>query len=160
MGKCIKTEMYQKAVNNLGKEKYSRYMLAHEDVLMIYVLFYTIKSFKFIGKYGIFHIKRGISSWIKSLYIPHYITVMELYFLDVVLDFPKNSIESKILSVSIMNLIMRKGDLEGMLNYKEYYKNLFYSCLERIFNSTLVSNDLKNILRDRGKKLSFLNYTF
>ena len=95
-GKCIKTEKYQKAINNLGKEKYSRFMLAHEDVIMIYILFNTIESYKFVGKYGIFQIKRGGSSWDKVFFIKFYMTIKELFFLDIVIDFPKNSIESKI----------------------------------------------------------------
>ena len=65
-GKCIKREIYQKAINNLGEEKYSRFILAHEDIVMVYILFYTIESFKFVGKYGIFHIKRFGTSWDKS----------------------------------------------------------------------------------------------
>ena len=152
--------MYQKAINNLGEEKYSRFMLAHEDIIMIYILFYTIKSFKFVGKYGMFHIKRGGTSWIKSVYMKFYMIIKELFFLDVVIDFPKNCIESQALSVSIMNNIMESGSLKGMIKYKKYYKNLFYSCLDRIFNSTLISNDLKIKLRKRGKKLSFLKYNF
>ena len=158
-GKCIKKEMYQKAINNLGEEKYSRFMLAHEDVLMIYILFNTIESYKYVGKYGIFHIKSFGTSWIKSLNI-FYRIKKELFFLDAVIDFPKNCIESKILSVSIMNKIMKYANLEQILNVKEHYKKLFYSCLDRIFNSTLISNDLKIELRKRGKKLSSLNYNF
>ena len=59
-----------------------------------------------------------------------------------------------------MNIIMGYRSLQGMLNYKEYYKNLFYSCLDRIFNSTLISNDIKIELRKRGKQLLFLNDYF
>ena len=159
-GKCIKREMYQKAINNLGEEKYSRFMLAHEDVIMIYILFYTIESFKFVGKYGIFHIKRFGASYNKSFHINFYMIIKELFLLDVAIDFPKNSIESQRLSVSIMNKMMKSRSLQGMLNYKEYYKKLFYSCLDRIFNSTLISNNLKIELRKKGKNLLFLNYNF
>ena len=156
--KCIKTEMYQKAINNLGKEKYSRFMLAHEDVVMMYILFYTIESFKFVGKYGIFHIKRAGSAWEKSANV--YMDLKELLFLDVVIDFPKNSIEGQKLSVYIMINIMNSKGLEKMLNDKEYNKNLFYSCLDRIFKSALITNEQKNEIRKKGKALKFLNYNF
>ena len=86
--------------------------------------------------------------------------IKELFLLDVVIDFPKNSIENQRLSVSIMNSIMESRSLQGMLNYNESYKNLFYSCLDRILNSILISNDLKIELRKRGKNLLFLNYNF
>ena len=88
-GKCIKTEKYQKTINNLGEEKYSRFMLAHEDLLVIHILFYTIESYKFVGKYRIFHIKRWGSSYDKSCSLNHYMTIKELIFLDAVIDFPK-----------------------------------------------------------------------
>ena len=156
--KCIKADMYQKAINNLGKEKYSRFMLAHEDIVMTYILFYTIESFKFVGKYGIFHIKREASAWEKSDNI--YMDLKELLFLDVVIDFPKNCIESQRLSVSIMINIMNIQGLEKMLNDKEYNKNLFYSCLDRIFNSTLISNEQKNQIRNKVENLKFLHYNF
>ena len=156
--KCIKTEMYQKAINNLGKEKYSRFMLAHEDVVMMYILFYTIESFKFVGKYGIFHIKRGGSAWEKSGNV--YMDLKELLFLDVVIDFPKNSKEGQKLAVYIMINILNSKGLEKMLNDKEYNKKLFYYCLDRIFNSTLITNEQKNEIRNKEKTLQFLNYTF
>ena len=158
--KCIKTEKYQKAINNLGEERYSRFMLAHEDIIMIYLLFNTIESYKFVGKYGILHTNRWGSSWKKSIFMRFYWTKKELFFFDAVIDFPKNINESKNLSVTLMNMIMGAGDLENLLNHREYYKNLFYSCLDRIFNSTLISNEQKIKLRNRGKNLTFLNYSF
>ena len=48
--KCIKTNTYQKAINKLGKEKYSRYMLIFEDLVAMIILFNTANSYKFIGK--------------------------------------------------------------------------------------------------------------
>ena len=158
--KCIKTEKYQKATNYLGEERYSRFMLAHEDIIMIYLLFNTIESYKFVGKYGILHTNRWGSSWKKSIFMRFYWTKKELFFLDAVIDYPKNINESKNLSVTLMNMIMGAGDLENLLNHREYYKNLFYSCLDRIFNSTLISNEQKIKLRNKGKNLTFLNYSF
>jgi len=159
-GKCIKAEKYQKAINNLGEKKYSRFMLAHEDIIIIYILFNTIESFKYVGKYGIFHIKRRGSSWKKSNHNSFYMKRKELFFLDVVIDFPKNSNESKRLSISIMNNIMSLRNLEKLFKYKKYYKELFYSCLDRMFNSTFIPNEQKIKLRNKGKKLTFLNYSF
>ena len=68
-------------------------MLAHEDIVMMYIFFYTNESFKFVGKYGIFHIKRAGSAWEKSANV--YIELKELLFLYVVIDFPKNLLKAK-----------------------------------------------------------------
>ena len=64
-GKCIRTKIYKKTLNKLGEEKYSRYMIAHEDVLMVYALFNTAESYKYVGKYGIFRISRYSSSFLE-----------------------------------------------------------------------------------------------
>ena len=56
--KCIKTIIYRNALNYLGEKKYSRFMLAHEDLLIIFILFNIAKSFKFVGKFGICHFSR------------------------------------------------------------------------------------------------------
>ena len=54
--KCIRTKIYKKTIYKLGKEKYSRHMKRYEDIVMTYALFNTARSYKFVGKYGIFHI--------------------------------------------------------------------------------------------------------
>ena len=62
MGKCLRTEIYKKAINKLGKEKYSRFVLRYEDIMMAYALFNTARSYKFVGKYGVFYIYRNSSA--------------------------------------------------------------------------------------------------
>ena len=64
--KCISTKLYQKALNKLGEERYSRFMLAGEDVLVVFVMFNIAESFKFIGKYGIYHISHRRSAYRKT----------------------------------------------------------------------------------------------
>ena len=88
-GKCIKTKIYQKAVNKLGEERYSRWMTAHEDVIMTFVLFNTINTFKFVGKYGIVHIKRKGNAFSQVKEIEK--SKKEIYLADVVIDFAKNT---------------------------------------------------------------------
>ena len=65
-GKCIKTKVYQLALEKLGEKRYSRYMIRHEDVVMTYCLFNTANSYKFVGKYGIYHIHRDDNALIEE----------------------------------------------------------------------------------------------
>ena len=51
-GKCIKTQIYHKALEKLGEKRYMRYMLNCEDTLANYALFNTAKVAKFVPKYG------------------------------------------------------------------------------------------------------------
>ena len=51
--KCIKTDVYKKVLNKIGRERYSRYMILDEDRTIIYALFNIAESMKYIKKYGI-----------------------------------------------------------------------------------------------------------
>ena len=57
-GKCIKTKIYKTALNKLGSNRYSRFMIRYEDILMNYIIFNIAKSFIFIPKYGLYHVNR------------------------------------------------------------------------------------------------------
>ncbi len=48
--KCIKTKIYQEALNKLGEKRYSRYMVSREDDLANYIIFNTAKVAKFVPK--------------------------------------------------------------------------------------------------------------
>ena len=87
--KCIKGIIYKKALNKLGKEKYSRYMIAHEDLVGTFIVLNTANSYKYIGKYGIYNIVRSGS----AIYLNKDIidSVKEIYLTDVVLHFAKNT---------------------------------------------------------------------
>ena len=64
-------------------------MLAHEDVIAMVILFNTAKSYKFVGKYGILHIRRSNSAC--KITDSFSMTVNRLYFLDVAIDFMKKT---------------------------------------------------------------------
>ena len=48
--KCIKTEIYQKAVKAMGKKKYSNNVSWAEDTSMIFIIFNIAESYKFVRK--------------------------------------------------------------------------------------------------------------
>ena len=50
--RCIRTKIYKKALNKLGEERYSRYMLLFQDPIANYFLFNTARSMKYISKFG------------------------------------------------------------------------------------------------------------
>ena len=156
--KCIKTDIYQKALNKLGQEKYSRYMLAHEDVIAMIFLFNTANSFKFIGKYGILHIERVGSAYFKTKEIE--MNIKELYMADVAIEFASYSQQNrKLLPYLIINVLNIKI-LEKILNQSDYNKKLLNSCLDRVLNSKFISDELKNEIRKIGKQKKFINYPF
>ena len=130
--KCIKTKVYKKALNSLGVERYSRYMLRDEDLLVNYVIFNVAKSYKFLGKYGIIHIQRPGSGSDQPNYVQ--MNKQKIYVLEAGLDFSKNSVENKEWIVYYITCILERPKLEETLKDK-YINKLFLKCLDRIFHS-------------------------
>ena len=56
--KCIKSNIYKQALNKIGEEKYSRFMIAHEDAVASFIIFNTAYSYKYVLKYSIYNIIR------------------------------------------------------------------------------------------------------
>ena len=85
--KCIKTSIYKKGLKLIGKEKYTRYIRAWEDLIAMIFLFNNANSYKFIGKYGILRIKR----WGSGFFITKPIEkkLAQLYLVDTVLIYIK-----------------------------------------------------------------------
>ena len=54
-GKCIKADLYKKAINELGKKRYSVYNCWNEDLTIFFMICHFAKNYKFIRKLGIFH---------------------------------------------------------------------------------------------------------
>jgi glycosyltransferase involved in cell wall biosynthesis len=52
-GKCIRSEIYRKALDTIGEEIYTQKMFYGDDRLVNFVLFKVANSFKFIKEYGI-----------------------------------------------------------------------------------------------------------
>jgi glycosyltransferase involved in cell wall biosynthesis len=126
--KCIKNSIYKKAVNSLGKKRYSFFMSFAEDTSMVFVLFNVAESFKYISKYGIYRNNR-----VKSAYkiMPYSVKLFgEVFFLDVIFDFTRNDLKSKKFAV-----------------YKAKYirNSKFYKALKKI-NISFFKNTLKKFI--------------
>ena len=52
-GKCIRSEIYRKALDTIGEETYTQKMFYGDDRLVNFVLFRVANSFKYIQEYGI-----------------------------------------------------------------------------------------------------------
>ena len=89
-GKCINSSIYKKAVNSLGPQRYSTFLSWCEDSSIVFVIFNTAKSYKFINKYGIMHIKKNTTaSFTQSINNKIY---GEIFLLDIIFDYLQNNI--------------------------------------------------------------------
>ena len=157
--KCIKTKIYKKALNLLGEERYSRYMLRDEDLLVNYIIFNIAESFKFLGKYGIVHIQRDSSASVQPNYIQ--LNKQSIYVLEAALEFSKNLKENKEWIAYYTTMILNARKLEDTLK-EEYVNKIFISCLDQIFkNQTQYFYDRdKEEIKKRVIANKFINYKF
>ena len=139
-GKIIKTKLYINAINLLGKKRYSTYMSWAEDTSMNYVIFNIAKNFKFIHKYGIFHlISLSTASYTQPI---NNIFFGELFLTEIIFEFSKNN-NNKIFSV-----------FSAMFTLKKFYKK---RALIKESNKQYLNNIILNILN--SKYISAYNKT-
>ena len=153
--KCIKTSIYQKALQKLTKEKYSRYMLAYEDVLAVFIIFNVANSYIFVGIYGIYHIHRKGSAY--SLTDSYKRSIKELYLADAVISFSKNLTFHQILISYLLYRVLSLKLLKKLIENKQV-KKLLYDCLDIFLNSFYISKEYKNKIINKGNSLEFCDY--
>ena len=147
-GRLVKTEIYQKAINNLGitaigEDRKTCFLSWAEDSAMSIILFHFANSYKFIKKLGIFHwISRGTASFTRPGYECFF---GEIYFFDLMCDFlEKNEFGIKI-------LVDKAKDLKKnwFYNIKDEKNKLFLkSTLNKIIDSKYMSEKDRNSLKD------------
>ena len=158
-GKFFKTKIYKKALNKLGKERYSRYMIAVEDDIVNNSIFNIARYAKFIAKYGYLYINNP-KSFSKRQNNRIQNARDFLYILDPLIDFTLNLPKNKKILVNFIIYLLKNRYLKNVINRNEYDNKLLISCLDRIFNCKYISNKNKNKIRKRVKKLNFIKYIF
>ena len=157
--KCIKSEIYKKSINKLGKERYSRFMVLGEDDIADYTIFNTAKIAKFIPYYGYLHlIRNGSISNREKNKINQLLN--NLYILDVVIDFSKESFKNKEILVNYITYFFMEKELKTLLKANKKYNKIFIDCLDRILKCKYISLKDKNKIRKKGKKLKFIKFKF
>ena len=149
--KCIKTEIYKKAITSYGEERYSNYVTKFEDIIMNFLIFQFAKSFLFIPKYGILRIFSSTSS--NNNITPNIFNKFEMRLLDAVIDFSKNTFENKKIVVNISLKLLSNFGLKETIK-KEKYKILLKSILERIFKCEYISEEDKQMIRKKSSNFS------
>ena len=157
-GKFIKTKIYQKALNKLGMERYSRFMITGEDDIQCNIIFNTAQSAKIIAKYGYLYINNN-ESFTKHQKDEAETTRNLLFILDSLIDFSLDLPKNKKVLVHFILFLFKRAYIQKVLSIENNNKVLI-SCLDRILNSSYISDELKNEIRIRGRKLNFIKYNF
>ena len=155
--KCIKTKIYQEALNKFGEKRYARYMVDGEDSLANYIIFNTANSAKFIPKYGyLYRNNKESSSYNKRDKVIFWI--YRIYIYDAMIDFSLNIISNKKVLINYILYILKSVYLKDAIYSNDYNYNLFISCLDRFFKCNLISDEFKTDVRQRVKTLNFIRY--
>ena len=133
-GKCIRTEIYKKAVNALGKERYSMFLSWCEDTSIVFVIFNLAQSYIFVHKYGIFHIKNN-STATKTQPKDNKL-LGEIFLLDILFEFSKNNSNKNIAVSHLINANSRYHFSHIKNNATKLYLK---SILEKMLKCKLIS---------------------
>ena len=145
-GKMIRTDVCKAAVNYLGKERYSNYILWSEDTSLLFVIFNVAQSYKYIKKYGIYHYSSGKSP--NSSQSKEQKMFGEVFNLDILFDLSKNEYKKYV----IHKLLPMKTWGHYTLNNKNITK-YFKSVIKKIMNCDYIGEDYKNKIRENYKDL-------
>ena len=156
-GKCIKTKIYQKALNKLGYIRYSRFMIRYEDIIINYMIFNIAEKFLYIQKYGIYHIERfgsGVSiGWSKVSRNTNL-----LYLLDIIIDFSQKNFNNKRLEAHLLIYYLNLRRIERTLTSTKYNMELFKYCIQRILNSKFTTENHKILIKNKIKRMKYFKY--
>ena len=144
-GKIIKTNIYINAINLLGKKRYSTYMSWAEDTSMNHVIFNIANSFKFIDKYGIFHLNNNTTASYTQSINNHFFG--ELFLTDIIYDFSKQN-HNKIFSLlSALETLKRYYNKRAFIKKEsiQYLNNIILKILKCKYINDKDKNKLINL---------------
>ena len=132
-GKCIKRDIYIKALDTIGKDIYTQKLFYGDDRLVNFILFRVANSFKFIREYGIiyYNTKDSILNSVNKIRNCHdeLINIMNIY------NFTKNSTDLEIVAFEI-RFRWRKLILPGLNKENtKYARNLINQTIKSKFVS-------------------------
>ena len=151
--KCIKTEVYKKAINELGVKKYSKKVIWADDASIIFVIFNIAQSFKYVRKYGIFHLETNYNS---NKLTFHKKTYGEIFLIDIVFEFLKNNSDKNYAVYQALDSAQKT-----FFNVRYSKKNSIFlkSVIKKILSCQYITEENKKKLRKFFDNLKYFNQT-
>ena len=121
-------------------------MTSCEDDIMTFMIFQLAESFKYIRKYCILHFDFPKSA--NKLISNESRVISNMYYLDSVCDYSKNTFKGKEIILGIaMNIMRLSGFMNviNVINNKKYFNYI----LMKIFSSTYISDNDKNLIKTK-----------
>lgn len=145
--KCIKTDIYKKAVQMLGNDIYNYNISYNEDIIIVFIIFSISKSMKIINKHGIIHyiLRTSTSRTKKKIYKSY----CNIYLLDILFRFSKNNSKKNL----CVEYFLKKVNFIRRFSTKEYIKKLI-NILNNIINDQYITRKNKLILNQFIKNMN------
>ena len=154
--KCVKGSVYKKALNIIGEERYSRFMLADEDCVATFIILNTANSYRYISKYAVYNIvRRGSAIYLNKEYLNN---VKVLYFADAAICFEKNIPTFKNVIPALTFNVLNLKILDKVISTDANNKKILFSFLDKVLKLDYISEGTKNEIITKGKNLKFLDY--
>lgn len=147
-GKFIKKEIYVKAINLIGIKRYSVYLCITEDDIMVFMLYNSAKSYKFLPIYGLFHL---FSNETSSFTLPkNHIFFSRIFYSEILFDFTKNDYYEKNFIIQFATNILKDKVQYKILNDNNrlYLKKV----LIKMMNYNYTNNELKFFITKNFKE--------
>ena len=140
-GKLINTGVYKAAVNILGKERYSTYIIWVEDTCIFFIICNIAQSYKFVEKYGLFHFESGGTASIRISNEKRFFS--EVFLLDIIFDFSKHNYKKyaayKLMAIKDYNFVN--------LSLNKTKKTYLKSVVKKIMNCEYIEDKLKEDIK-------------
>ena len=143
-GKIFKTEVYKKAVNLLGKERYSTYNAINEDIVGVFSICIVAESYKYMRKYGLFHLVGHLTAVHRAT--GEHTSKMIIFLSDIIYDLSKNEYKKY---AAIMILELRVFNDEIKQNLRNF--------LKKVMNCEYIEEKYKEKIRKKFSELGVLN---
>lgn len=147
-GKLFNNKVYKKAVNLLGKKRYSIFNIINEDIITLYVICNLSKSYKFLRKYGLFHLIDNRTA--SRLASQEHCLKMDIFFSDIIFDLSKNN-NKKYSAIIIIRL--KEMCYFSLTNKKT--KKYLISVIKKIMNCIYIEDKYKNKIRKEYEDLVY-----
>ena len=106
---------------------------------MSYVLCNTARSYKFLGKYGLWNVYRKTSASRGGADKAIEMDLYHIYLLDAATDFVKDTVENKRILVNFAMYLLSSKSLKEMLN-NDAFKTTFFSSMNKVLKMNGISD--------------------
>ena len=147
-GKCVKGDIYRRAVNVLGEQRYSVFNCWNEDITILMVICKLSKNYKHIKKFGIFHYcSRKTATFTQTRFTYMNTSIL---FIELIFDLLKNEFK-KLAAIEAVNI---RRSFVFYIKDKTLF-SYFKATLNKLIESEFIGEEYKNQIRTTYKGIFF-----